>query len=241
MASITHRLAALHLRRNTDADFTLICQGTEVKAHSFVLATWSDYFELAQSGNWVENTSKKIEFKDCTADVLHAAVNFIYGISIPDNFKEGPGLLCLADLLMMEGLKQEAAKLLAKNLTTENYLEASQAAELYSVENLINSCAEFVFEKVKDVDWEEMEKLPKVMSAFVKIAKKEKEKREGAEESCEGLLNEARLFSEMLERKGLREARCIQWTVRILRELRERRSLRRTERLRRALLNNNIG
>ena len=143
--------------------------------------------------------------KDCTADVLHAAVNFMYGISIPDNFKEGSGLLRLADLLMMEGLKQEAAKLLAKNLTTENYLEASQAAELYSVENLINSCAEFVFEKVKDVDWEEMEKLPKVMSAFVKIAKKEKEKREGAGECCEGLLNEARLFSEMLKMEMIRE------------------------------------
>ena len=64
MASITHRLATLHLRRNTDADFTLICQGTEVKAHSFVLATWSDYFESACSGSWMENTEKRIEFKD---------------------------------------------------------------------------------------------------------------------------------------------------------------------------------
>ena len=63
MASITHRLAALNLRRSTDADFTLVCQGTEVKAHSFVLAVWSDYFESAQSGSWVENISKRIEFK----------------------------------------------------------------------------------------------------------------------------------------------------------------------------------
>ena len=49
--------------RPADADFTLIRQGTEVKAHSFVLATWSDYFESAQSGRWVANTEKRIEFK----------------------------------------------------------------------------------------------------------------------------------------------------------------------------------
>ena len=105
----------------------------------------------------------------------------MYGIPLPENFKGGSGLLRLADLLLMETLKQEAAQHLAKNLTTENYLEASQAAELHSVEKLITICAEFVFEKVKYVNWEEMEKLPKVMSAFVKIAKKEKDRRDGAE------------------------------------------------------------
>ena len=104
----------------------------------------------------------------------------MYGILIPHNFKEGTGLFCLADLLMMESLKQGAVEHLAENLTTENYLETSQTAELHSVENSMNICAEFIFEKVNNVNWEKMEKLPKVMSAFVKIAKKEKEKRDGA-------------------------------------------------------------
>ena len=106
----------------------------------------------------------------------------MYGIPIPDNFKEGRGLLHLADLLLMEALKQEAVQHLTKNLTTENYLETSQTAELHSVGNLITSCAEFVFEKVNDVNWKEMEKLPKVMSAFVKIAKKEKAGRKKEED-----------------------------------------------------------
>ena len=105
----------------------------------------------------------------------------MYGIPIPNNFKEGTGLLHLADLLLMETLKQEAVLHLTVRLTTENYLETSLAAELHSVESLIYSCAEFVFEKVKDVNCEEMVKLPKVMSAFVKIAKKEKDRRDGAE------------------------------------------------------------
>ena len=69
----------------------------------------------------------------------------MYGIPIPDNFKEGRELLRLADLLMMETLKLEAGDILVENLTTENYLEASRAAEMYYVENLVMSCAKFVF------------------------------------------------------------------------------------------------
>ena len=100
----------------------------------------------------------------------------MYEIPIPDNFKEGMELLRLANHLMIEPLKLEAGKILAKNLTTENYLKTSQAAEMYCVENLVTACAKFVFEKVKGVAWEEMEKLPKVMSALVKIAKVKKVK-----------------------------------------------------------------
>ena len=100
----------------------------------------------------------------------------MYGIPIPANFKEGRELLQLADLLMMETLKLEAGDILVGNLTTENYLEASRAAEMYNMENLVTSCAKFVFENVREVNWEEMEKLSKVMSAFVKIAKEEKDK-----------------------------------------------------------------
>ena len=33
------RLAALHLRRDKDADFSLCCQGTTIAAHSFLLAS----------------------------------------------------------------------------------------------------------------------------------------------------------------------------------------------------------
>ena len=67
----------LNLRRPIDGDITLVChgrgpgpksrtvrQGTEVKAHSWVLAGRSEYFETALSGSWKENASNKIEFKD---------------------------------------------------------------------------------------------------------------------------------------------------------------------------------
>ena len=60
MASTTNtgtsvsRLAALHTRRDKDADFNLFCQGTNIPAHSFLLASTSEYFEIALSKDWLE-------------------------------------------------------------------------------------------------------------------------------------------------------------------------------------------
>jgi len=174
------RLAALNLRRDQDADFTLYCQGTTILAHSFLLASTSEYFEMALSNDWLEKKEKKMELKECSAEVLHVAVNFMYGINIPEGFKEYDELLRLADLFMMDNLKEVIDERLAKALTKSSYLEISQLAELYSHTNLITKCGDFVFEEFGDSDeinWEEMVKLPKVMAAFGKRAMKGKKNR----------------------------------------------------------------
>jgi len=174
------RLAALNLRRDQDADFTLYCQGTTILAHSFLLASTSEYFEMALSNDWLEKKEKKMELKECSAEALHAAVNFMYGINIPEGFKEYGELLHLADLFMMDNLKEVIEERLAKALKKSSYLEVSQLAELYSNTNLITKCGHFVFEEFGDSDeikWEEMVKLPKVMAAFGKRAMKRKEDR----------------------------------------------------------------
>jgi len=207
------RLAALHLRRDQDADFTLSCQGTNIPAHSFLLASTSEYFEMALSRDWLEKKEKKMELKDCSVEALHVAVNFMYGVNIPEDFKGHAELLHLAELFMMDNLKEvieerlaqaltkanyleichllHLAELfmldnlkevieeqLAKALTKSNYLEISQMAELYSNTSLITKCGHFVFEEFGDgdeINWEDMEKLPKVMTAIVKRAMKGKE------------------------------------------------------------------
>ena len=48
---------------------------------------------------------------------------FMYHLHIPDGFSENIELLHLADLLMMDDLKGEAAALLAKFLSHANYLK----------------------------------------------------------------------------------------------------------------------
>ena len=137
----------------------------------------SEYFETALSKDWLAG-ERTIELKDCSVEALHAAVNFMYGINIPEDFKEHAELLHLAELFMMDNLKEVVEERLAQALTKANFLEISQVAELYSNTSLITKCGHFLFEEIGDGDeisWEEIVKLPKVMTAFGKRAKRGKE------------------------------------------------------------------
>merc|ERR1719222_429532 len=112
-----------------------------------------------------------MEIKECSAGALHVAVNFMYGINIPEEFKEYGELIHLAELFIMDNLKEVVEERLEKDLTKANYLEISQIADLYSNTNLITKCGHFIFEQFGDSDeinWEEMGKLTKVMTAFGK-------------------------------------------------------------------------
>ena len=100
----------------------------------------------------------------------------MYHQPIPDGFSDNIELLHLADMLMMDELKDETAARLAGILSEANYLETSQAAEVYHAESLVSECAEFVLEKVININWEEMGKLPKVMAAFGKRVKENKKR-----------------------------------------------------------------
>jgi len=167
MAFSITRLRELDLKRSPEGDSNLLCQGKIIRAHSFVLATSSAFFEAALSKEWRETNSRQMKLKSCSFGALEVAVNFMYHRPIPNGFSEYIELLHLADMFLMDDLKEEAAAHLARILSEENYLETSQAAELYHAESLISECAEFVLENVVKVNWEEVGKLPKVISAMV--------------------------------------------------------------------------
>ena len=122
----------------------------------------------------MERNTGGMELKDCSFEALEVAVDFMYHQPIPNGFSDNIELLHLADMLMMDDLKEETAARLARMLSEANYLEISYAAEVYHAESLISECAEFVMEKVVNVNWEEMGKHPKVMAAFGKRVQEEK-------------------------------------------------------------------
>ena len=125
--------------------------------------------------DWLEKKDRKMELKECSADALNVAVNFMYGIKVPEHFTQLPELLHLAELFLMGNLSEVVVERLAKELTKDNYLEISKTAELYNKDSLISKCALFVYDQMADnVDWEVMGKLPNVMAAFGKIAMKQK-------------------------------------------------------------------
>ena len=128
----------------------------------------SEFFEVALTKDWLEKKDRKMDLKDCSAEALDVAVNFMYGIKVPDQFTQLCHLLHLSELFMMENLTEVVVQRLTKEVTKDNYLEVSQTAELFSKENLINKCAVFLYEH-ENVEWDEMAKLPKVMAAFGKL------------------------------------------------------------------------
>ena len=144
----------------------------------------SEFFEMALSREWwngvlMEKKEKKMVLKDCSAEALNVAVDFMYGIQVPEGFTQYGDLLHLAELFMMENLKEAVVERLANNLSKENYLKTSQIAELYNATWLIKQCAHFVLEEMSnsdEVDWKEMAKLPSVIAAFGKKALKKKRK-----------------------------------------------------------------
>ena len=75
-------------------------------------------------GGW----KRVITVEECSHLVLSAIVDFMYGINIPDNFsmEDMFSLLAMADLYLMEDLKDAVAPLVGKQLKTDNILETWQ-------------------------------------------------------------------------------------------------------------------
>ena len=95
-----------------------------------------------------------MEVREFSFPVLSTAVDFIYGIDIPDTFNKSDdlrNLLFLSDLYLMDNLKAAVSSLMANELSKENILENIQLAELYRATLLMDECALFILEHVNVV------------------------------------------------------------------------------------------
>ena len=104
--------------------------------------------------------SKVMEVREFSFAVLSTAVDFIYGIDIPESFNDSEdlkSLLFLSDLYLMDNLKAAVSSLMANELSEENILENIQLAELYRASLLMDECAVFILENVDVVNMGELE------------------------------------------------------------------------------------
>ena len=120
------------------------------------------------TNDWQEKKDKKMNLKDCSLIAVEVAVNFMYGIEVPEKFTELPELFHLSEMFMIENLTEVVIQRLNEEITAENYLEVCKIAEMYNKENLINKCALFVINQVgeEDASWEVLKKLNNVMVAI---------------------------------------------------------------------------
>ena len=132
----------------------------------------SEYFKTALTTN-VGDNSKSINVSEFSFEVLSIAVDFMYGIEIPESFNKSEdlkSLLHLADLYLMEDLKTAAGLLIAYGLNKDNVFDVSLLADKFRAEALRNKCVDYLFDNASSIDGEKFSVLSEgaVMASLAK-------------------------------------------------------------------------
>ena len=125
----------------------------------------SEYFKTALNTS-VGNNNKVLNEEEYSPHVLATVVDFMYGIGIPEGFtnEDAKTLLAMADLYLMEDLKDAVASLIANKQTNkDNIMEISQMAEKYCAQKLKEMCCEFIFKNLNTLDKKMLVELNEVM------------------------------------------------------------------------------
>ena len=108
----------------------------------------SDYFKTAEDFKTVVGDKTKIfEVKDCPYHVLETVINFMYGIDLPDTLRstrDTECLLTMADVYLMEDLKDAVASHLTPLLNKDNILDIYHLAEMYTAKKLNEECCNYI-------------------------------------------------------------------------------------------------
>ena len=137
----------------------------------------SEYFKTALN-TAVGDNSKTMEVKEFSFEVLSTAVNFMYGIEIPEDFNNSDdlkSLLRMADQYLMENLKDAVGFLIGKDLNKENIFDTSHLAEKFGAVALSKKCAEFIFDNAGAIEDEKLADMKEgvVMASLAKKFVKE--------------------------------------------------------------------
>ena len=142
----------------------------------------SEYFKTALS-TAVGNNSKTMDVDEFSFEVLSSAVDFMYGIEIPEGFNNGDdlkSLLHMADLYLMEDLKEAAGFLIGKDLNQENVFDTSQLADKFRAVALCEQCAEFFYDNANTIEDEKLAEMGEgaVMASLARKFAMESKKQE---------------------------------------------------------------
>ena len=141
----------------------------------------SEYFKTALS-TAVGDQSKTMEVNEFSFEVLSTAVDFMYGIEIPEDFNKRDdlkSLLHMADQYLMEDLKVAVSFRIGKDLNKKNIFETSYLAEKFGAMALSKKCADFIFENAGTIEDEKLDEmnqgvvLASLAKKFVKESKRD--------------------------------------------------------------------
>ena len=107
----------------------------------------SDYFKTAEDFKAViGDTARVFEVKDCPHHVLEAVINFMYGIDLSGSYSTAnvESLLTMADLYLMDDLKDAVASHMTPHLDKDNIMDIYHLAEKYTARKLKEMCNDFI-------------------------------------------------------------------------------------------------
>ena len=126
---------------------------------------------------------KKLEVVEFSYEVLSTAVDFMYGIEIPEEFNDEDdlrSLLRMADLYLMEDLKDAAGFKISKSINMENVFDISKFADKFRAVLLSEECAKFLYDNHASIEENEIAEIKRkegtVMAALaMKFVKESRE------------------------------------------------------------------
>ena len=160
------------LAETGSADVTLVCEDKEWHLHSAVLEMRSPFFKAAMANNMKENNENRIVIKKLDPKTVEDVVNYMHGIPIAGG--SVPALLEAAERFQMMDMKEEVGKVAVKSISKDNVLELGYLAELYNVEQLLESCRIFIVVESVKLSNEEAEKMPRLSARVLEATRKER-------------------------------------------------------------------
>jgi len=164
------------LNDSSSSDLTLVCQDGEVQVHRCIMAGRSPVFKSLMESDMMEKKSGRVMIEDFKIKVVRALVLYIYTAKIEDGFDDIATLMKIGNKYLIETLVEDCSKKLIKLITVSNVLELGAVAEVYSVQDLMESCAQFVSRNldVLEKDWKEkLQSSPQFLMSIVEFMKSE--------------------------------------------------------------------
>jgi len=172
---------AMLYRNKEGTDAVLLCQDVHWEVHAAVLLARSPSFLGVKLKRW-SGASKDIVIEDCKPEVLDIVVNYMYGIEIPDlDCLRLCQILDIAERFLMPDLKAYVENLAVKILNRSNVKELCAKADMFSCNQLLEACVQFMVKEGISLDKEEVKKMPDATEAYLGASKVELDKKKGLE------------------------------------------------------------
>lgn len=128
------------------SDVTFIVENTKIPAHKLILSTRSEYFQNLIFGDFAEANQNEIKL-EVPSDAFKTVLRFFYTgcMSLSSlNANQIIDIYFLADMYILESLKETMLKYLKAIFSLENCFEILNATCLYSMHDLQEVCLKFM-------------------------------------------------------------------------------------------------